>query len=353
MPFQRPELQTIVDRMRGDVDAALGLSARLRRSMLDVLGKVWGGAVHGLYGYGDYISKQILPWSADGEHLARHAGWRGIIRKEATTAKGQATFPGVNGTVLPAGTAMAIDDVVLVSTSAGTVENDAVTVDVEAVEVGSAGNVPGGAPIALTSPVAGILPDGVVAAGGLTGGSEAEDDASLLNRLEYRVQQPPAGGAMTDYVNWALTRNEHGVDVTRAWCFPREMGVGTVTVRFMTDGLGNGIPSEQAVADVAAYIEIVRPAAAEVFVVAPIPVPLVIRISGLTPSTVAARRAVETELADLIRRESQPGGTLLVSHIREAISIAAGEHDHEMVSPVGNVTHNTGEICVFGGVEWV
>jgi len=353
MPYQRPELQTIVDRMRGDFDASLGLAQRLRRGMLDVLGKVWGGAVHGLYGYGDWIARQILPWSADEENLARHAAWWNIIRKEATPARGQATFFGENGAVLPAGAAMAMGGVMLKATTAGTVDNGAVTVDVEALEPGISGNAPAGVAISLTSPVAGVLPDGVVGQGGLTGGGEAEDDASLLERLKYRVQQPPAGGARTDYVNWALTRNEHGVDVTRAWCYPREMGEGTVTVRFMTDGVGDGIPSAQAVADVASYIETVRPVTAEVFVVAPVPVLLTVRIAGLTPATVAARSAVEAELADLIRRESKPGGTILISHIREAISIAAGEHDHELQSPTANVTHDKGHICVFGGVQWV
>ena len=41
------------------------------------------------------------------------------------------------------------------------------------------------------------------------------------------------GGAEVDYVQWAL-----GVPgATRAWCYPLEMGMGTVTVRFMMDNL--------------------------------------------------------------------------------------------------------------------
>ena len=51
-------------------------------------------------------------------------------------------------------------------------------------------------------------------------------------------------------------------------------------------------------------------------------------------------------------RDAIPGGTLLVSHMREAISIAAGENDHALVSPAGNVTCLPGELATFGGVTW-
>jgi len=352
MAWHRDSLQTIATRIRGDIDSGLTLADRLRRNMLDVLGKAWAGAVHGLYGYGAYIAKQIFPWSADKENLARHAGWWGVNPKLAVAAKGPVTFEGVEGAVFPADASMSVDSLLFTSTTSGTVQNGTVTVSVIAQQVGIASNLPAGIKLSLTSPVAGILPDGVVGAEGITGGSEAEQDDSLLSRLEFRVQNTPAGGAPIDYVRWARSQEKHGVEVTRAWVYPREMGRGTVTVRFMTDGIGNGIPSAQAVADVKAYIETVRPATADVFVVAPIAVPLQFTILGLNPVTSTVQTAVENELKDLIRRESTPGGTLLISHIREAISIAAGEHDHELVQPDGNVAHDTGKICVFGGITW-
>ena len=58
--------------------------------------------------------------------------------------------------------------------------------------------------------------------------------------------------------------------------------------------------------------------------------------------------AVEAELADLIRRESEPGGTLLVSHIREAISTSAGETDHVLTSPTADVVEQATEIATYG-----
>ncbi len=87
-------------------------------------------------------------------------------------------------------------------------------------------------------------------------------------------------------------------------------------------------------------------------VVAPIAVPLNFTISGLNPSNQTVKDAIAAELADLLAREAAPGGTILISHIREAISVAAGEYDHVLTSPSANVTHTTGQIAVMGTITW-
>lgn len=101
-----------------------------------------------------------------------------------------------------------------------------------------------------------------------------------------------------------------------------------------------------------AYIEPLRPVTAQLTVFAPIaaPLPLVIRVS---PSTPEVRASIEAEYADLLGREAQPGGTILISHIREAISLAAGEFDHELISPLGNAVASPGSLFVPGAIAWV
>ncbi|RYE88861.1 MAG: baseplate J protein, partial [Oxalobacteraceae bacterium] len=59
------------------------------------------------------------------------------------------------------------------------------------------------------------------------------------------------------------------------------------------------------------------------------------------------------ELRDLLVREAAPGKTLLLSHIREAVSTAAGETDHVLVSPAANVVPPTGHMPTFGSIAWV
>jgi uncharacterized phage protein gp47/JayE len=72
----------------------------------------------------------------------------------------------------------------------------------------------------------------------------------------------------------------------------------------------------------------------------------------LTPNSASVKAAVEAELRDLLLRESAPGVTLLISHIREAISTAAGETDSVLVSPTTNQVYSTGQMPVFGSITW-
>lgn len=351
MPFTRPTLPELIDRAAADIESRLpDADARLRRSVLNVLVRMHAGSVHGLYGYLDWLAKQLMIDTAELEHLNRWASIWGVTRRAATAAAGNVTFTGTDGASIPAGTTLQRSDGVEYTTDAlGTIAGGTATVAVTAVVAGAAGNADAGVALTLVSPISGVNSQATVAAGGLAGGADAEVDDLLRERLLARIQQPPHGGADFDYVAWAL----EVPGVTRAWVYPAELGLGTVTVRFMMDDTyADGIPQAGDVAAVQAYIDALRPVTAAVTVAAPIAVPLDITIT-LTPNTATVRAAVEAELADLIRREAEPGGTLLISHIREAISSAAGETDHVLSVPAADVAHGTGEIATMGVVTWV
>ena len=102
-----------------------------------------------------------------------------------------------------------------------------------------------------------------------------------------RIQQPPHGGASYDYTTWALEVS----GVTRAWVYPQELGLGTVTVRFVRDFDATPIPYAGEVAAVQAYIDARRPVTALVTVVAPAAVPINFQIQGLTPSNATVQAA--------------------------------------------------------------
>lgn len=125
-----------------------------------------------------------------------------------------------------------------------------------------------------------------------------------------------------------------------------------MVVRFVRDGDSSMIPDDNEVVAVQAYIDSVRPVTAQAIVVAPVEMPVVYQIQ-LAPNTAAARTAVEAELRDLHLREAIPGGTLLLSHINEAISIAAGETDHVLAAPTANVAAPVGQLATFGGITWL
>ena len=218
-----------------------------------------------------------------------------------------------------------------------------------AVVAGAAGNAAAGVLVTAVSPIAGLVSQATVATA-LAGGADIESIASVRARLLVRIQSPPRGGTVEDYQFWALSAHP---DVTRAWARPLAGGLGTVTVYFMTDdATANGIPNAATVTAVEDYIEGLRPVTADVTVAAPAAVALAISINNVVPMTQAVQDAVEAELADLIRREAEPGGTLLVSHIREAISTSAGETDHELTSPLMNVTVQATQITTLGTVTF-
>jgi uncharacterized phage protein gp47/JayE len=349
MAFQRPTLTALITRIEADyVSRLTGGGTLLRRSVARVLARIHAGAMHLLYGFGDFISKQIIPDTASAEFLARWAAIWGIIRIAATYTTFDATFTGTDGTVIPIGTELASDDGTLyVTTAIGTIAAGEATVACTAVLSGSATGLDGGELLSLSSPIAGIGSQATVEASGINDGDDQEDDDALLARLLARIQNPPQGGAETDYEAWAL----EVAGVTRAWVYPLYLGAGTVGVTFVRDDDVSIIPDGTEVTEVQDHIDGVRPVTAVVTVFAPTAVPLNFTISGI--SNVTVRAAVEAELEDLIRREAEPAGTLLLSHIQQAISNTAGEEDHALTAPATNVTTTAGQLTTMGTITWL
>lgn len=351
MPFSRPTLTELIQRTQADAETRLtGGAPLLPTSNIAILSRVLAGGVHGLYGYLAWIAQQVLPDTAEAEFLARHAGIWGIARLAATFAQGNVTLAGTNGSVAPAGTLLRrADGAEYALDSDATIVLGTATVAVTATAAGDAGDTAAGVGLTLVSAVSGITAAATVASGGLTGGADAEDDDALRTRLLARIQQPPQGGAEHDYLAWTFAAHP---EVTRAWVYPEELGPGAVTVRAMTDGAtSNGIPSATVIEAIEDYIDPLRPVTAAVSVLAPTAVEFDLEISA-APATAAVQASIEAAIADLLLREAEPGGTLLISHLREAISTAAGETDHTLIDPVADVVSGGGEILIPGTITW-
>lgn len=346
MAFDRPTLRELINQLTTDAEREAG-AQQLRQSNLRVLPKVFAFAVHSLYGFISWILRQLFADTAEAKYLERQASIQGIFRREASKATGSLTVTRTPGAQLPVGTVFQTSDQIRYSTTAEP-EAEGTTVPVECQTAGIVGNRSSGETFTLVAPVAGV--DAEATGSEMAGGAEAETDESLRQRLLYRLRNPPRGGTASDYVAWAL----EVPGVTRAWSFPKELGIGTVTVRFATDGLTeNGVPTEGMVELVSQHIESVAPVTAATTVVAPQAHPVNITISDLTPDTEAVRAQIEAELRDLILRECVPGEVLLLSHIEQAVSSAAGEIDHRIVSPTEDVDCPSNAILVLGEVTYV
>jgi uncharacterized phage protein gp47/JayE len=92
----------------------------------------------------------------------------------------------------------------------------------------------------------------------------------------------------------------------------------------------------------------------EVFAPTPVPVDLEIR---LEPDTVQIRELAQRALEDLLFREGGPSPgqseTILpLSRISEAISSAAGERSHEVITPTSAPRVTPRELLTLGVITW-
>jgi uncharacterized phage protein gp47/JayE len=184
----------------------------------------------------------------------------------------------------------------------------------------------------------------------MDGGVDEERDDELRTRVLLRIRQPPMGGAAIDYVHWALAVP----GVTRAWCSPLEMGMGTVTVRFMMDHLRadeDGFPRQVDVDRVINYLDAERPVAVkDLFVVAPLRQPINVNIARLEPDTPAVRAGIGDSLREMLMERAEPGGTLYAAWKNYAIMSAPGVVSFFLVNPADDVMPSPGHMPVLGNI---
>lgn len=348
MPWSTPTLRSLREQTRDYLLANLtGADAIPPNSRLRVLSDANAGLAHGAHLYLDWQARQFLPDTADLETLIRFANIYLGGQKPATYASGTVTVTGTNGTILPSGTQMAGAGGVLFETTEQVTVGDAQTsVAVRALTPGPEGNLPFGVSLSLTIAVAGV--DSTASVFATSGGIGAESEDSLRDRVLFRLRQPPHGGSASDFIGWA--RAVPGV--TRAWA-RQEAGIGTVTVRFMMDDdRPLGLPDAVDVEAVRQFIDPLRPVALhDLYVVAPVPLPISFKVRGLSRATASTQAAIEASVAAMFRQRSAPGGTMYRSWIDEAVSRAAGENHHEM-DFVTTPMPSPGHIPILGTISY-
>jgi uncharacterized phage protein gp47/JayE len=312
MPWSTPTLREVRSLIRDSIRGSLpGADALIPNSNLRIMSDAQGGACHLSLQYIDWLALQLIPDTAETEWLDRHGdiwltnadGTTG--RKVATLAEGTASLTGDVGTVVPVSTRMTgpaqIEYETLEQVYLGSLPSD---VSIRALDPGAIGNQEQGAVLTIIDPVVGL--DGAATVNTLTGGVDEENDNYLRARLLKRIRQPPMGGDANDYELWALAVP----GVTRAWCAPLEMGIGTVSVRFMMDELraeNDGFPLPEDIDTVQAYLDSQRPVAVkDFFVVSPIPEPIDFTIKDLEIDDPSTRAAIIVSVKDMLQQRAAP-----------------------------------------------
>lgn len=176
------------------------------------------------------VPAAALPSTAIGAWLDGWADVVGLERKAATTASGVVRFTGADGTPVPTGVQVSTEaptpdaePITFQTTEAGTVAGTTVDLAVEALESGSAGNVPANAVTILDTPLPGVS---VTNATAITGGSDVETDEALSERVIKKFRGTQGAGNVDYYANLAL--NYPGVGY--ATVQPNVPSIGHVTV---------------------------------------------------------------------------------------------------------------------------
>lgn len=336
MPYTTPSFEDIRARIVRDVlnldaDAHVGAD-----SDHFIRASATASAVEGVYDHQRWMTRQIVPDTADTEYLEMHAGLRGIVRKEATAATGTVLLTGRAGAAVPVGTGFRDEAGVLYATTAAAVlgaltdnlDEGSAFVPCAADQAGALPDLDG-APVTLLA-----APAGVRGKGGLTlsGGTDPESDASLLQRLLFYMRNPPGGGNAADYRRWA----QEVPGVVEARVYPLRQGAGTVDIVVMGE---SGVPDASVVAACQEYIDEMRPVTARSTVYAPLPLAVNVRLRikvGGDATLLALRSAVEETLASRFHA-LRPGDTLILSRLLAAVVGLSGVEDAEIVEPAANV----------------
>lgn len=286
----------------------------------------------GIYAHQKWLIKQFFPDTADTEFLEKHAGLRGLRRRNATYAAGKgATISGNPDAVIAVGLQIKTEDGRFYETTESAVISSGGTavVAVRSLATGAVQNIKTATKGSFMAAPVGVSTDVVL--NDVVGATNAESDSSLLERLLNKIRRPAAGGNKYDYKDWALE-----VDgVEQAYVYPLRRGLGTVDIAITAD---NGVPSDDTVRRAQEYIDQERPVTAkESKVVKPdvtkVNFNIQVKISGVALNDI--KTAINNALQDYFNGLI-PGDDLIVSQCEAVVNNLIGVVDRRFIAPTAN-----------------
>jgi uncharacterized phage protein gp47/JayE len=351
--MNRPNIEVIYQRIKADMEAAVTGEVKIPRvSLLGILATVFAGSIHLLYGFLEWLSEQLFVDTASGVGLLRWGNILGLPQKAATYPTGYIDFTGTAATAIPRDTVVTSSEGYEYETQAAYVIGTSSPVETVSKIAGKDYNTTD-TTLSLSSPIAGVDSDAPVVSG-FDDGTDVESTQAWVNRLLQRFQNPPSSGNVEDYVRWALTVDGVG----RAWCFEASDWKGTGTCGVAVSAADLSTLSAAIVSNVETYVEGVRPVGVAVDYYSPDVNKITFSVK-ISPNVTAMQTAISKQLNDLFLLESEPGGTMLLSHFNAAIALA-GPDDFEITNirkdgvsaGVGNITVDTTKVAAFDGATY-
>jgi len=368
MAWETPTLADLVTRQQRALAANLpGADATLARANLEPVSKVLAGGLYELHLAQAEAIAQRFVLTCRASFLDRHGAEMKppVPRKPAASARGLVDIVALGPITLATGAVLARADGQSFTVDAGIVL-DAAGSSVVAVTAQTPGVAGNAAPFAVLNAASGLTGTAsfTVAAGGLGGGADPEQDAPYRARLLFAKAFPEHAGAPADWLRYTLAVP----GVTRAFLDPLALGRGTVVVYpFFDEARANGTPLESDRLAVEQALAIAGPGAGLGVVRIATPVTVDVEVTGLSPATPEVRNAVVAELAFTFARQSRVAGlsdphpsmpylasaeSFSQSWIWQAVANASGEQRHSIVTPAADIALTEGQTAVLGTVTF-
>jgi uncharacterized phage protein gp47/JayE len=191
-----------------------------------------------------------------------------------------------------------------------------------------------------------------VGAQGLTGGAaqESVEDwrARVVDEWQTVTTVGARGGRSADYVYWAKSAHP---SVTGALVQMHTLGMGTVVVRPICNGLVNRLPTQAVMDAVLVKLQSAAPVMPEIDVVAPALRPVGVTLDlAATVDTAGNRAAIYAALTALVLAEQSAGSTLLLSELDAAVATVTTQYTR--TAPMADVTCVAGEVFAPPVIIW-
>ncbi|MCK5590606.1 MAG: baseplate J/gp47 family protein [Candidatus Pacebacteria bacterium] len=244
-------------------------------------------------------------------------------------------------------------------TATGTITGTTTTaiVDVESQDAGVDLNLNGDQLLTLNTPISGADNESRVTNDGIGGGADIETDASIRDRLVFRLQNPVT---LFNAAHIEVEAKKVSL-VDRVFVFNITPAVGQVTVYILKDD--NGIPNATELALVKAQIvDNILPAntdESDLFISAPSANTTAFELTAIVPDTATMKLSIQNRLDEFFDTGTTVGEDVTAdkykSIIQTTIDTETGEELESFTvnAPVGNITIAADEIALLGGVTFV
>lgn len=249
-PYTRPAYKALLQRIEADLAA---MPAVLRGP----LSVMWSRVTSGMHGHLDWLDKQCSPLTCELERLYDWAALYHVDRLTAKAAGGGVLATGNAGAQLLADAVLRGPNGLDYTVQAAIVLGAGNTpVTIRCATKGAAGNLAAGQKLTLVDPALGVDNILTVDALGISGGADDEEVNAWRVRVyeEWRAisQRGARSGKPEDYRYWAKTAHQ---SVTGALVQEHVLGMGTVVVRPVCNGLANRLPTQAILDAVAADLQ--------------------------------------------------------------------------------------------------